>query len=144
MISGTDPLRHAMTGVPHASASIAGRPKPSANAGVTTASAAGSFYIFGTAQNWWGALPEAPLAEVAVLMAAGLFVADKVNKLPGVLMFLGCYFVLVTGSAYLGDPASVAELYRTPDLQATLFFADPSGTALEFKAFRDVSRLFAK
>ena len=28
--------------------------------------------------------------------------------------------------------------------QATMFFQDPSGNALEFKAFRDVSRLFAK
>ncbi|MEJ0028519.1 MAG: VOC family protein [Rhizomicrobium sp.] len=28
--------------------------------------------------------------------------------------------------------------------QATMFFLDPSGNALEFKAFRDRSRLFAK
>jgi len=28
--------------------------------------------------------------------------------------------------------------------QATMFFADPSGNALELKAFRDPSRLFAK
>ncbi len=28
--------------------------------------------------------------------------------------------------------------------QATMFFLDPCGNALEFKAFRDVSRLFAK
>jgi len=28
--------------------------------------------------------------------------------------------------------------------QATMFFYDPSGNALEFKAFRDPSRLFAK
>ncbi len=28
--------------------------------------------------------------------------------------------------------------------QATMFFRDPSGNALEFKAFRDRSRLFAK
>ena len=28
--------------------------------------------------------------------------------------------------------------------QATLFFQDPSGNALEFKAFRDPARLFAK
>ena len=27
--------------------------------------------------------------------------------------------------------------------QATMFFRDPSGNALEFKAFRDPSRLFA-
>jgi len=28
--------------------------------------------------------------------------------------------------------------------QATMFFLDPSGNALEFKAFRDLSKLFAK
>ncbi|MEO6368666.1 MAG: VOC family protein [Steroidobacteraceae bacterium] len=28
--------------------------------------------------------------------------------------------------------------------QATMFFQDPSGNALEFKAFRDMSQLFAK
>ena len=28
--------------------------------------------------------------------------------------------------------------------QATMFFQDPSGNALEFKAFRDIGRLFAK
>lgn len=28
--------------------------------------------------------------------------------------------------------------------QATMFFYDPSGNALEFKTFRDPSRLFAK
>ncbi|MBT8191082.1 MAG: VOC family protein [Bacteroidia bacterium] len=28
--------------------------------------------------------------------------------------------------------------------QATMFFSDPSGNALEFKAFRDIEQLFAK
>lgn len=28
--------------------------------------------------------------------------------------------------------------------QATMFFADPAGNALEFKAFRDINQLFAK
>jgi len=28
--------------------------------------------------------------------------------------------------------------------QATMFFLDPSGNALEFKAFEDLSQLFAK
>jgi extradiol dioxygenase family protein len=30
-----------------------------------------------------------------------------------------------------------------PGEQATMFFRDPSGNALEFKAFRDLSQLFA-
>jgi extradiol dioxygenase family protein len=28
--------------------------------------------------------------------------------------------------------------------QATMFFLDPAGNALEFKAFKDMSQLFAK
>ncbi len=28
--------------------------------------------------------------------------------------------------------------------QATMFFLDPAGNALEFKAFKDISQLFAK
>jgi len=31
-----------------------------------------------------------------------------------------------------------------PGEQATLFFLDPSGNALEFKAFKDIGQLFAK
>ncbi|MDH5610689.1 MAG: VOC family protein [Cyclobacteriaceae bacterium] len=31
-----------------------------------------------------------------------------------------------------------------PGEQATLFFKDPSGNALEFKAFKDIGQLFAK
>jgi extradiol dioxygenase family protein len=31
-----------------------------------------------------------------------------------------------------------------PGEQATMFFLDPSGNALEFKAFADKSRIFAK
>jgi uncharacterized protein len=31
-----------------------------------------------------------------------------------------------------------------PGEQATLFFLDPSGNALEFKAFKDINQLFAK
>ena len=31
-----------------------------------------------------------------------------------------------------------------PGEQATMFFLDPSGNALEFKAFRDLQQVFAK
>lgn len=82
-----------------------------------------SFYVFHTGQNWWGALPNvAPLAEV-VLIAAGVFIADRVNKMPLVLAFLGSYYLLFTATAFLDNPAKVSEIFRTPDLQASLFFA---------------------
>ncbi len=82
-----------------------------------------TFYLFDTAQSWWGALPEIAPAAVLLLLATGAYVTYKVNKIPLVLAFLGVYFLLVTASAFLGTPEHVAELYRAPDLHAALFFA---------------------
>lgn len=84
-----------------------------------------TFYLFDTGQSWWGALPEVtpPALGLVVLMGSGLFLALRVNKLPGLLAFLGTYYFLASAVAFLGDPARVAELYRTPDLHAALFLA---------------------
>jgi Na+-translocating ferredoxin:NAD+ oxidoreductase RnfD subunit len=82
-----------------------------------------AYFLFATGQDWWGALPDLPLPFLLVLLATGLFVADRVNKLPMVLIFTGCYFLLFAGYAYAGDPARVAEIFRAPDVNATLFFA---------------------
>ena len=82
-----------------------------------------TFYPFDTGQSWWGALPELTPWALVVLFALGLFTAQRVNKLPVALAFLGGYFLLCTVSAFLGDPGRVAELYRTPDLHAAIFFA---------------------
>jgi len=82
-----------------------------------------TFYMFNTAQNWWGALPAAPPVALLLLFAGGIFIADRVNKLPLVLVFLGLYFALFTAAAYLGDSAKVAEIFRAPDLHAALYFA---------------------
>lgn len=82
-----------------------------------------TFYMFNTAQNWWGALPNITLIAVLLLFATGIFIADRVNKLPLVLVFLGVYFALFTITAFLGDPGKVAEIFRAPDLHASLFFA---------------------
>ncbi len=81
-----------------------------------------TFYLFDTQQSWWGALPEVAPVALALLFAVGLFISQRVNKLPVVLSFLGCYFALFTIVAFVGDPRGVAELYRTPDLHAALFF----------------------
>lgn len=83
----------------------------------------GSFYVFHTGQSWWGALTETPLAVQAVLLALGLFITDRVNKIPLVLAFLGTYFLLFTVTAFVGDPRWVSEIYRSPDAEAALFFA---------------------
>src|ERR1041385_4936790 len=51
-----------------------------------------SYFVFHTGQSWWGALTDvAPVAKV-ILLAAGVFITDRVNKLPLVLTFLGAYF----------------------------------------------------
>lgn len=82
-----------------------------------------SFYLFHTGQSWWGALPEVALPVQLVLAATGIFIADRVNKMPLVLSFLGVYFLLFTVTAFAGDPQRVAEVFRAPDLQAAVFFA---------------------
>ena len=46
----------------------------------------------------------------------------------------GLEFVLKPQIRFAGQPGE----------QATMFFRDPSGNALEFKAFKDPSKLFAK
>jgi Na+-translocating ferredoxin:NAD+ oxidoreductase RnfD subunit len=82
-----------------------------------------TFYVFHTGQSWWGALTEvAPIAQT-VLVAAGIFIVDRVNKMPLVLAFLGTYFLLFTLTAFVGDPRMVSEVFRPPDLEAVLFFA---------------------
>jgi len=82
-----------------------------------------TFYLFNPAQDWWGSLPDLPAAAIVILLATGIFITVRVNKLPAVLAFLGTYYLLVTGLAFFGDPAHVAELFRPPDVNAALFFA---------------------
>jgi Na+-translocating ferredoxin:NAD+ oxidoreductase RnfD subunit len=82
-----------------------------------------TFYVFDTGQSWWGALPELPMFAITALFATGVFITDRVKKMPAVLAFLGVYYLLITITAFVGDPARVAELYREPDLHAALFFA---------------------
>ena len=82
-----------------------------------------SSFLFSTGQSWWGSMPDLGPLGIIVLCAAGLFIADRINKLPLVVVFLGAYFALFTAASFLGKPVDVAEVFRTPDLQATLFFA---------------------
>jgi Na+-translocating ferredoxin:NAD+ oxidoreductase RnfD subunit len=79
--------------------------------------------VFHAGQSWWGALPEVTPAAQAALPLTGVFIAHRVNKLPLVVAFLGIYFLLFTIAAFTADPAWVSEVFRTPDLQAVLFFA---------------------
>jgi Na+-translocating ferredoxin:NAD+ oxidoreductase RnfD subunit len=75
---------------------------------------------------------------IAVLIAAGLFIADRVNKLPLVLTFLGVYFLLFSATAFAGDARQVAGAFRAPDLHAVLYFAffmltDPPTAPIKYR-----------
>ena len=59
---------------------------------------------------------------------------DEWQKLADRLRSKAVRFIIEPGIRFQGQ---VGE-------QATMFFLDPSGNALEFKAFRDSSRIFAK
>jgi Na+-translocating ferredoxin:NAD+ oxidoreductase RnfD subunit len=82
-----------------------------------------TFYLYHTGQSWWGALPDLSSNWLVLLFGVGIFITDRVNKMPAVLAFLGIYFLLFTAAAYVGNPGHVAALYRAPDLHAALFFA---------------------
>jgi Na+-transporting NADH:ubiquinone oxidoreductase subunit NqrB len=82
-----------------------------------------SYLLLDTGQSWWGALPDLPPAALALVAATGAFMAWRLHKLPLVLTMLGVHFLLATLSAFMGDPARVAELFRTPDVHMALFFA---------------------
>jgi extradiol dioxygenase family protein len=56
------------------------------------------------------------------------------HELNARLKTLDIKFVIEPGIRFAGQPGE----------QATMFFLDPSGNALEFKAFKDISQLFAK
>ncbi len=82
------------------------------------------FYVLPMGQSWWGALPQvSPVWLRVALLAGGIYIAHRVNRLPMVLCFLGVYFSLFSATAYVGDPSKVAEIFRSPDLDATLYFA---------------------
>ena len=82
-----------------------------------------TYFVFGTEQDWWGALGAAPVFALVLLIGTGVFIADRVNKMPIVLVFLGTYYLFFTAAAFASNPARVAEIFRPPDLQAVLFFA---------------------
>lgn len=83
-----------------------------------------SILVFATAQSWWAAMPLRPLWELAVLFAAGIFVAVRAQKYTGILVFLGSYFLLLMAMAvlHLGlASATPADALRSPFLNSALF-----------------------
>jgi len=82
-----------------------------------------SYYLFHAGESWWGAQTDANALGKLLMMAAGVIVANRVNKMPLVLTFLTTYFALFTVMTFVGDPLKVAEVFRTPDVEAALYFA---------------------
>ena len=82
-----------------------------------------NFYVFHSGQSWWGALTEVNLFAQIVLLVTGVYITDRVNKMPLILAFLGTYFLLFTVTAFVSNPQWVSEVFRPPDLEAALFFA---------------------
>ncbi|UEM25364.1 VOC family protein (plasmid) [Skermanella mucosa] len=72
---------------------------------------------------------DVPVPHFGVVLAMADFhaLADRVRN-------AGIRFVIEPTIRFKGQPGE----------QATMFFYDPSGNALEFKAFADMGRLFAK
>jgi extradiol dioxygenase family protein len=59
---------------------------------------------------------------------------DTWHQLKDKLTSVGMQFIIEPGIRFAGKPGE----------QATMFFLDPSGNAVEFKAFKDIGQLFAK
>ncbi len=74
-------------------------------------------------QSWWGALPDLGLLGAVAVLALGVVIADRINKLPMVLVFLGVYYGLFMIAALTGHGDEVAGIFRSPDIHAALFFA---------------------
>ena len=64
-----------------------------------------SFYAFDTGQSWWGALPEVTPLALIVLFASGVFITDRVNKMPLVLAFLGAVLPALHRHGVRGRPS---------------------------------------
>jgi extradiol dioxygenase family protein len=59
--------------------------------------------------------------------------ADRWSDLAARLKAAGVKFIIEPHTRFAGQPGE----------QSTMFFLDPSGNALEFKAFADLSNMFA-
>ncbi|MEO8539922.1 MAG: hypothetical protein ABI577_09300 [bacterium] len=82
-----------------------------------------SAVLFGAGHSWWGALPDLGWPGAVIILAAGTYTANRINKLPMVLVFLGGFYGLFTVASFAGNSTAVASVFRAPDLQAALFFA---------------------
>ncbi|HEU0167431.1 MAG TPA: RnfABCDGE type electron transport complex subunit D [Chloroflexota bacterium] len=79
--------------------------------------------LLSTEQSWWGGLGDMPSIAIAAVALAGWFIADRVNKLPTVLTFLGVFVGLLTLASIVGDPQAFSDAFREPMTGAAVYFA---------------------
>jgi Na+-transporting NADH:ubiquinone oxidoreductase subunit NqrB len=79
-----------------------------------------SIPLFSTGQSWWGAGGDLTWPFVALLLAGGAVVVERINKFPLVLAFAAAYFGTFT-LVGLVAPVAAAEMFRAPFVQAALF-----------------------
>ncbi|MBV9121281.1 MAG: RnfABCDGE type electron transport complex subunit D [Chloroflexi bacterium] len=79
--------------------------------------------LMSTEQSWWGGLGDLPSIGIVAALVSGWFIAERVNKLPTVLAFLGVYIGLLTLGTIVGNPASFADAFREPMTGAAVYFA---------------------
>lgn len=78
--------------------------------------------LFGAGQSWWGAMANTSPVGLLLVLATGAFILERTNKFPLALTFLGFYFGLFAFGALL-NPVRVAEMFRMPFTNTTLFLA---------------------
>ncbi|HLG73672.1 MAG TPA: RnfABCDGE type electron transport complex subunit D [Chloroflexota bacterium] len=79
--------------------------------------------LMSTEQSWWGGLGDLPAVAIAAVVLAGWFIAERVNKMPTVLAFLGTYLGLMTVAAVAGSGQVFGDAFREPMTGAAVFFA---------------------
>lgn len=79
--------------------------------------------LFRSGQSWWGALPYDGVLGFVLVLAAGWYVAAKVNKLPLALAYLLTTILSFTVASYFGAAGQVAQVFRAPDINALVFFS---------------------
>jgi Na+-transporting NADH:ubiquinone oxidoreductase subunit NqrB len=100
-----------------------------------------AIFLFPVGQSWWGSLSLLPGWCIVLLVAAGGLVAQKVNKFPQVLAFLGTYFslLLMMGIFHLGLPSDTpGDALRIPFVNSAVFLAffmltDPPTSPAKYK-----------
>lgn len=83
---------------------------------------AAAILLFHTGQSWWGGFSLLAPWWTVLLVAAGMLITDRVNKFPLVLSFLGIYFALILGLAFV-KPNMAADALRMPFTTSVLYLA---------------------